>query len=55
MYEGEGGDMRSVLHPVITWRKMPQDLLAHGAARLLTLVWSAVWASFNEKVPALLP
>lgn len=34
MYEGEGGDMRSVLHPVITWRKMPQELLAHGAARL---------------------
>lgn len=34
MYEGEGGGMRSLLHPVITWRKMPEESLAHGATRL---------------------
>lgn len=34
MYEGEGGDVRSVLHSVIIWRKMPQESLAYGAARL---------------------
>ena len=34
MYEGEGGGMKSLIHPVVTWRKMPQESLVRGAVWL---------------------
>lgn len=29
-----GGGVKSLLHPVITWKKMPQESLAHETAQI---------------------